>query len=302
MGVLQGGLSPNTMSLFSNSKLHAAWSTRSWEIKAQSLQDASDLLYDHLRRDFVARRQTLQADLLEVIKTAGSLRDLHIPLWTYHASCIPPLDRGEYAKVQSHLRRHGYEWSIGLVHPDFDPENTETWGWEWQWKSRPSTVKQLVKHTDLLRRLSLLFGADFYVTVCPVAVKTLDDLHGIKVYKNQLQLHYYPKGLPQNCRENLLYIQEKYADYAAPVHEEHVHLWTGVPSVVEPPLPPSRCSTPPPPLEREEPPPLPQRSNGGGIERDLSGGRVLVYEGADALERAARDMVADTTCYCSYEW
>jgi hypothetical protein len=40
---------------------------------------------------------------------------------------------------------------------------------------------------------------------------------------------------------------------------------------------------------------LPKRSNGGGIERDVSGGRVLTYEGPDALERAARDLVSGTT-------
>ena len=120
------------MSLFSNSKLHSAWSTRSWEIQAQLLQDSSDLLYDHLRRDFMDRRQSLQANLIEVIKTAGSLKDLQIPLWTYHTTVLPKLPSEDYEKVVGHLRRHGYEWSIGQVNPDFNPEEIELWAWNWQ--------------------------------------------------------------------------------------------------------------------------------------------------------------------------
>ena len=290
------------MSLFSNSKLHSAWSTRSWEIQAQLLQDSSDLLYDHLRRDFMDRRQSLQANLIEVIKTAGSLKDLQIPLWTYHTTVLPKLPSEDYEKVVGHLRRHGYEWSIGQVNPHFNPEEIELWAWNWQWKTRPVTINTIVKKTDLLRRLALLFGTDYRVVATPVAVKTVEGFDDLKVYKTQLQLHYYPQGLPRYHMDSLLHTQEKYADYKAPVHEAYVHLWTGVPSVVSPPLPPSRSSTPPPPLEREEPPRLPQRSNGGGIERDVSGGRILTYEGPDALERAARDLVGGTTCYCNYEW
>ena len=58
------------MPLFSNSKLLSAWSTRTWEINAQRLQDSSDILYDCLRSEFLARRQDLQASLLEVIRTS----------------------------------------------------------------------------------------------------------------------------------------------------------------------------------------------------------------------------------------
>ena len=294
---------PVTMSLFSNSKLLTAWSTRSWEIEAQRLQDASDLLYNHLRRDFMARRQTLQADLLEVIQSAASPRDLQIPLWTFHTSYVPQLSREDYAKVQGHLRRHGYEWSIGLVDMYFDPEGVEVFEWDWQWKSRPVTVQRIVKYTDLLPRLALLFGLDFQVVPTHAGVKKLSDPGGVQVYKTDLQLKYYPKGLPRSLWDKQVTVRERYADYAAPVHENYVHLWTGVPSVTEPihpPLPASGSSTPPPSAPAEAPPVLPKRSNGGGIERDLSGPRILTYEGPDGLERAARDLVSDTICHCNY--
>lgn len=296
------------MSLFSSSKLLSAWSTRSWEIDAQRLQDSSDLLYDRLRTDFLSRRQSLQADLLEVIKTAASPRDLQIPLWTFHTSFVPQLSREDYAKVQGHLRRYGYEWSIGLVDQYFDPERIEVFEWDYQWKSRPVTVQRIVKHTDLLYRIALLFGLDFQVVAVPVAVKTLSYPAGVKVYKTELQLKYYPKGLPRAVWDKQVQVREKYADYAAPIHEAYVHLWTGIPSAREAP------STPPPAPAAEAPPPLPQRSNGGGIDLptvgdvsrrlDFNESGIYTYEGEDALERAARDMVSGTTCHCDYhhEW
>jgi hypothetical protein len=299
---------PNSMSLFSNSKLLSAWFTRSGEIDAQRLQDSSDLLYNHLRREFVSRRQSLQTDLLEVIKTAASPRDLQIPLWTFHTSFVPQLSREDYAKVQGHLRRYGYEWSIGLVDNYFDPERTEVFEWGWQWKSRPVTIHQIVNYTDLLPRLALLFGLDFHVVATRVAVKSLSDPADVKVYKTELQLRYYPKGLPRALWDKQVTVREKYADYAAPVHEANVHLWTGVPSVVEAP------STPPPAPAAEAPPLLPQRSNGGGIDLssvgdvsrrlDFNESGIYTYEGEDALERAARDMVSGTVCHCDYhhEW
>jgi hypothetical protein len=291
------------MSLFSNNNLQSAWSTRSWEIEAQRLQDASDLLYDYLRHDFVARRQTLQADLLEVIQSAKSLKDLQIPLWTFHTSYLPQLSREDYAKVQGHLRRHGYEWSIGLVDKYFDAETSVYYEWNWLWKTRPVTVQRIVKYTDLLPRLALLFGLDFQVVATRVAVKKLSDPAGVRVYKTQLQLKYYPNGLPRSLWDKQVTVREKYANYVAPVHENYVHLWTGVPSVAEPihpPLPASGNSTPPPSAPAEAPPVLPKRSNGGGIDHDLSGPRILTYEGPDALERAARDLITDTrACHCN---
>ena len=301
------------MSLFSSSKLQSAWSTRTWELQAQNLQDSSDLLYDYLRREFVTRRQSLQTDLLEVIRTARSHRDLQIPLWTYHTTVLPKLPSEDYEKVVGHLRRHGYEWSIGQVNPHFNPEEIELWAWNWQWKTRPVTVNEIVKKTDLLQRLALLFGTDYRVVATPVAVKTVDGFDDLKVYKTQLQLHYFPNGLHQHLLDSHANTARKYENYAAPVHEGYVHLWTGVPSVVIPPLPASGSVTPPPSAPAEAPPVLPKRSNGGGVElldevsRRLDYSQragVYTYEGTDALERAARDLVSGSVCHCDYhnEW
>jgi hypothetical protein len=248
----------------------------------------------------LSRRQSLQADLLEVIKTATSPRDLQIPLWTFHRASVPQLSPEDYAKVQGHLRRQGYEWSIGLIDSSFDPERIEVFEWDWQWKTRPITVWRIVKHTDLLPRLAILFGLDFQVVAVPVAVKNLSDPAGVQVYKTELQLRYYPKGLPRALWDKQVTVREKYADYVAPVYDANVHLWTGVPSVVAPP------STPPPAPPAEVPPPLPQRSNGGGVSRvlDFSDSGIYSYEGSDALERAAQDMLSEVPCHCDYhnEW
>jgi hypothetical protein len=107
--------------------------------------------------------------------------------------------------------------SIGLVDQYCDAETSVYYEWNWLWKTRPVTIHSLVRKTDLLRRLALLFGTDFSVVARPVAVKTLEGFDGVKVYKTELQLHYYPMAYQDSTWTTFYYTQEKYADYKAPV-------------------------------------------------------------------------------------
>ena len=307
MGASPLGQSPHTatMSLFNSNTLSTAWTLRSGELKAQRLQAHNDMLYDHLRRDFLLRNAALQESLVEAIRTASSKEDLTVPLWTYNSTYIAnayqerrrePVSFGDF---EGWLREKGYEWSIGKVRPGFNPETIETIAWEWEWDRAPATVYEVVSKTDLLDRLALLFGDTFLVTRRVVATKSILKPFEAQVYRTELRLHYYPRGLPTAIRDRQATARAKYADYGAPVSEDHIHLWVGVPSEVEPfvppaaaaepagfsNLPPSRASTPPPPLLAAEPPRLPSRTNGGGIrppweDEDESPCRRLDYSAA----------------------
>lgn len=305
------------MALFSNDLLSTAWDARSQELQAQRLQTHNDMLYEILRRDFTARAAALQDSLFEAISTAPSQDALSIPLWTYNSTYIADWharrrDAMAFGHFEGWLRRNGYEWSVGRVRPDFNPEVIETNAWEWEWDSRPETVYQVVSKTDLLDRLALLFGDRYLVTRSVVATKSILKPFEAQVYRTELRLHYYPKGLPTALRVRQAAARLKYANYQAPVGVDHIHLWTGVPSQVEPFVGPVLPPSPPPSVIPSDPPPLARRSNGGGIgpldddvSRRLDYASIHVYEGEDALQRAARDTLASTQdesapCHCGY--
>jgi hypothetical protein len=265
------------MALFNSNLLVTSWDIRAHELKAQRLQAHNDMLYEHLRRDFTARAASLQESLLEAIRTASSKDDLQVPLWTYHSTYIANWaesrrDAMAFGHFEGWLRRNGYEWFVGRVRPGFNPETIETIAWEWEWDSRPETVYQVVNRTDLLDRIALLFGDRYLVKRVVVATKSILEPFEAQVYRTELRLQYYPNGLPTAVRDRQAAVRAKYADYRAPVGEDHVHLWTGVPSQVVPvvvPMPPGLSNLPPSPVPSvipPEPPLLPRRTNGGGIQ------------------------------------
>lgn len=316
------------MPLFS-SLLSDQWARRALELNAQRLQAHNDMLYEHLRRDFTARARDLQDSLIEAIRTASSKADLMVPLWTFNSTYIANWaesrrDAMAFAHFEGRLRNKGYEWSIGRVRPAFDPEFVDTTSWTWEWDSTPATVYRVIRRTDLLTRLALLFGDRYTVTTEVVATKPIHEPFEAQVYRTELRLHYFPDGLPTATRNLQEVVRQKYANYRAPVDEAFVHLWTGKPSQRDPVVvrePPGFSNLPPSPVPSaapSEPPQLPRRTNGGGIQalsdggsaRRLDFGSIHVYEGEDALERAARDTLASAQddsapCHCGYhhpEW
>jgi hypothetical protein len=274
------------MSLFSTLKLATAWSTRSREIEAQRLQEHSDLLYDVLRSDFVARRQSLQDDLLHVIQNANSKTELHIPLWsynyTYHVTKHSDISPEVYVEMLDTIRKNGYQWSVGLLEPGTSVEDD-------LWEKYPTSVESVFRKTDLLQRLAILFGDDYRISIFPVSVKFLTEPYEARVVKCELRLHYYPKGLPDYMWNKHDEVRQRYMDYAAPEWNGTPAVWTGCRD--DPPaLPPSRASTPPPPLVSDEPPPLARRSNGGGVQ--------LLGEDFDGVSRRLSFNVSP--CHCGY--
>ena len=262
------------MSLFSNIKLGTAWSTRSREIEAHRLQEHSDLLYECLRSEFVARRQLLQDDLLHVILNATSRNELSIPIWTYkymyHGSNGSDLDR---------IR---YEWSVGLLHPWTTSEDLDRF--DGIWEKTPVSVESVFRKTDILQRLALLFGDDYRISIVPISVKILDEA---RVATCELRLNYYPNGLPDYMWYKHDEVRQRYTDYAAPEWVGFPYVWSGY----NPALPPSRASTPPPALVPDEPPVLPRRSNGGGVQ-------LLGEDFFDGVSRRLSFNVSP--CHCGY--
>jgi hypothetical protein len=252
------------MSLFTQSTLSAAWRTRSSELSARTLQPYNDILYEVLVANFESRRDELQAEILKVIQSASSLRDLSIPLWSYKTT-IYQESRKVLAKLPSfqpmeeRMRRRGYHCTVGTVPETFDPETVETndseYGWTYSWDTAPVSVGKVIRGTDLCHRLALLFGDSFRVESRLIATKRLTDPFPTTILHSELWLNYYPRGLLACVHTAQAAVRQKYEEYTAPVRAAWVvpYVWEGVPSTVR------RMEgtlTPPPSPRPPSPPPL----------------------------------------------
>jgi hypothetical protein len=252
------------MALFNDNLLVTSWDMRLHELKAQRLQAYNDMLYEHLRADFTSRAATLQDSLLEVIRTAPYKEALSIPLWTFHSTYIVNLSSAYnspgFSEFQDMLRDKGYEWTVGAINPE--------------------SVSRIVKPTDLLDRLALLFGNNFRVTTAVVDSERLTEPFEACVYRYELRLQYFPRGVSTALREKQDAVRAKYA----PPPEVGF-------SNVSPPLP----ATPPPaPLAGPPGAPLrlPMRSNGGGIDACYG------YSSDEEGDGCRRRLNFSAACHC----
>jgi len=154
------------------------------------------------------------------------------------------------------LRDLGYQWMVGLTFHGFDPnafEYTDTAEWDGIWMHRPPTpVHDVVRDTDFLNRIALLFGSDHYSVSYQVKGRmVLTQPTDIVVESVDLVLHYHPDGLNGQALEDLQATADKYADHVpAFVAWDLPFVWQGKP-VRTPPSSPRLPS--PPPLVRRPP-------------------------------------------------
>ena len=280
---------PSTMSLFNSNTLGAAWSARSREIEAQRLQEHNDILYEYLRHDILARKDALQEDLLETIKTATHKTELSIPIWTYyHARLLQKptdVEPETYVETKEYIHKNGYDWTVGLVRPGYDVHDLEIN--PYLWEKPTASVHTVIRKTDILQRIALLFGDNFRVVcvVPPVSMRVRGPMEA-DVKWSLLVLHYFPRGLPEHFQRSQRAVKDRYAAYRGSEWVGTPYVWKGRREA-----PPSRASTPPPPLVADEPPPLARRSNGGGIQRD---------EDDDVEEVRRRLAFSVSPCHCGY--
>ena len=295
--------------------LSTAWEMQLKTIRAKRLQHQNDLLFTVVRDDILSRRAEIHADLMSVARTSLTPNGLSIPLWTYKtAHYTQPfktiVGTQEFLDTEQVIRRTGGEWFVGIRRNDEHPlDRFHEDGWDSIWRWRPvATVDEVVRHTDFMNRIALLFGDHHYRVSRQVVRRTvLREPLEVVVEDVELTLHYWPRGVRQHVHDVLRLTKEKYETYM-PAEMPGVlcpYVWKGV-GDADPPSPAPHAVPP-------SPPPLARRTNGGGIQAaedevnrrlDYS---IQVYEGEDAFERAARDTVADLIssssrpeCYCGY--
>ena len=272
---------------FTSASLFFAWSQHQTELRSKRLQPHNDFLYEVVKDSILSRREELSADLLVATSTALTPQGLSIPLWTYNAASYDAprtsLDAIKLRESEELLRRRGYQWFIGLVPEGETPDvryDDDGWDSTWRWHL-PQPVHDVVRNTDFLQRLTLLFGVeDFRITYSILSEKYLTEPLPVRLMEVELRLHYYPMGAPPGVAAANRRAHEKYE-----THEPASSPWL-MPFISEGlSEDDSDHHTPPGPVRLLcSAPVLPQRSNGGGIR---------YCEEADALQRTARDLSAD---------
>ena len=275
---------------FSDATLRSTWAAHSKELRTKELQHCNDLLYEVIKNDIFARREEIYQDLMTVVSTSPTSSGLSIPLWSYstahYSDYRSVVGTPDFYRMEAMLLRNGYKWFVGLVPTDFDVSSfrydDEGWDSLWRWR-QPRSVDEVMRYTDLTKRLTLLFGdAHFRITVCPVAETVLSDPLKVTVTTIQVRLHYHPRGVYPWLRSALDRTKATYAD-SVPRHlglALRPFVWTGV---VEPRVTPPRRRAP------VDPPPQVRRSNSGGLREAV---RTLSFE--DVSERT------ESPCYCGH--
>lgn len=283
---------------FNEIDISTAWETQSKELRAKRLQNQNDLLFTVVRNDIFSRRAEIHADLMTVAQTAMEPNGLSIPLWTYKtARYVKPLKTivgtQDFGDTEYCLRRTGGEWFIGIRRCDESPLHKyyeEGWDSIWRWRS-PKSVDEVVRHTDFMNRIALLFG-DYHYRVSKQVVRrtVVKEPLEVVVEDVELTLHYWPRGTPQNVRDSLRKTKAKYETHV-PAEMPWVlqpYVWKGALPVVPPsPVPHSVPSSPPP---------LVRQSNGRVLNpEDMREVARTLFEAEGAV-----GSYPPPPCYCGY--
>jgi hypothetical protein len=195
------------------------WAQRKEELLANQLQPYADILYDIITRSLDI--PTVIAQLVEKAKTAGSVRDLSVPIWTFKhcptyythrhdLSGSLHVDRVRAGDVEAkHAEIIYREGWVGLLKTE---RFESTWDYDWYTELSTQEIDRVFRKTDLKHRLALLFGGRrFTVTVRHTSREEVID--GISFYPqtNEVTLNYYPNDIPPHARKILGKTAVKYA-------------------------------------------------------------------------------------------
>lgn len=259
---------------FLETAISTAWETQRKALRAQQLQNHNDMLFTVVRDDILGRRAALHQDLMTVARTSLTPQGLTIPLWTYKVAHYGQpfktvVGTPEFDSMEEMLKRKGHHWTVGLVNPSF---NLDTFALNpeedldslWRWRT-PQPVDYVIRSTDFMNRIALLFGEFHYWVSKRVVGRTILNYPlEVVVETVELTLHYFPRGTNGRAREALQKTKAKYeAHWPTDLAGLRPYVWKGMPEPGFSNASPIASAVP------ASPPPLLKRSNCTGIARRL---------------------------------
>ena len=150
-------------------EMKSTWADRVKVLTRARYERYGDLLYAHLLEVVVPKKEVLFNQLLTIMSTAMTAKELEVPFWSYTAA---------YSKVAGepvHETRIGTS-SMGVVALPAVP------------------VYKILQHTDVLAHLASSFGADFHIYDRHVEILSETDERCQTT--RELVRAFYPRGLP----------------------------------------------------------------------------------------------------------
>jgi hypothetical protein len=191
-----------TGSLLNTAALQAAWELRKAALKREKYGRYIPVLYTSVFDLLSEAMPEVQDQLDHICRTASSVSDLTLPIWTYTTRHFINSEADEYE-------------DFNYVHPTWDytvwqnrtAERIRDEGYHQQVHvpGSPSlSVKQIISETDFVQSLCVgVFGTKHYwLSDSLRSTHTVDDL-GIEVETRQLVLQFYPDGLPEEMQVTL---------------------------------------------------------------------------------------------------
>lgn len=191
-----------TGSLLNTAALQAAWELRKAALKREQFGQYVPILYQSLVDLISEAMPEVQDQLDHICRTASSVSDLKLPIWTYTTRHFLNSEADEYEdfkhihptwdysiwkdRVAERIRDEGYHQQVHL--PGL----------------QSLSVKQLISETTILHSLCVqLFGnTHYWISDSLQSMHTVEDL-GIEVETRQLVLQFYPDGLPEDMQVTL---------------------------------------------------------------------------------------------------
>lgn len=151
------------------------WSARKQELRRQTLKPFEDHLFNCLRARFLTRRAEMNAELVQVIRTATKRSDLTMPLWSYVAVRFSGYCPTYHAQL-------AYAQSIGLD----DQLALPVTGCK-------ERIHEVVRNSALLERLGAFFGPQFRVTLARKKCVADAGTQLWQAYEWELCLQFHPE-------------------------------------------------------------------------------------------------------------
>ena len=179
--------------------LAQSWADRKVALRQEEEQEFCDMLYKSIRESILARRESIFEELKQVIGQASDRTQLKMELWSYRQTSFLQWIEEDYHGKLAALKELGDEWTISNVA-----------------RTKEMRVIDVIRKTDIVARLSLLFGPNFVITDEPMSSKEVSGMW--RTTRRSLMLYYYPEHNAalswtptyQNRRK----AEEKYRDVA----------------------------------------------------------------------------------------
>jgi hypothetical protein len=167
--------------------IETAWRDRQKELTAERLQWANDTVYEHIRKHVTGTSATIRDMLVGAALLADRSVEMTASVFSYNTVVF-----------------HQGKDRTASVPPRWEHVVCEQY--------EQVRVHQVFQDTDILMRLSAMFGSKFEVStlLSPIAGAVTKDFTPMRCYVN---LTFHPEGVHPGLLREMLAVHDRYSDY-----------------------------------------------------------------------------------------